>query len=57
MEMRQLKEKRLKPDTRKNFFTVKAWDSTTREIVRSPPLEVFNARLDKALSNLIGPQN
>jgi len=60
LEMRQLKEKRMKSDTRKNFFTtmtVKPWDRWPRETVHSPPSEVFKARLDKTLRNLTGLQN
>ncbi|KFV18736.1 hypothetical protein N340_02939, partial [Tauraco erythrolophus] len=41
---------------RKKFFTlrvVKHWNRLLREVVDVPSLEVFEARLDEALSNLI----
>jgi len=52
----KLKEGRLKLDIRKKLFTmrmVKLWHSLPREAVDAPSLEVFKARLDGALSNLI----
>jgi len=41
---------------RNKFFTVRVvrhWDSLPREAVDAPSLEVFKARLDGALSNLV----
>jgi len=52
----KLKEGRLRSDIRKKFFTmgvVKHWSRLPREAVAAPSLEVFKARLDGALSNLV----
>ncbi|KFW65554.1 hypothetical protein AS28_04714, partial [Pygoscelis adeliae] len=52
----KLKEGRFRLDTRKKFFTmrvVRHWHRLPREAVDAPSLEVFKARLDGALSNLI----
>ena len=52
----KLKEGRFRLDIRKKFFTirvVKHWNRLPREAVDAPSLEVFKARLDGALSNLI----
>ncbi|KFW00167.1 hypothetical protein N326_04095, partial [Eurypyga helias] len=52
----KLKEGRFRLDIRKKFFTervVKHWNRLPREAVDAPSLEVFKARLDEALSNLI----
>ncbi|KFV02201.1 hypothetical protein N340_13125, partial [Tauraco erythrolophus] len=52
----KLKEGRFKLDLRKKFFTmrvVKHWNRLLREAVAAPSLEMFKARLDKALSNLM----
>jgi len=52
----KLKEGRFRLDTRKEFFTmrvVKHWNRLPREFVGVPSLEVFKARLDGALSNLV----
>ena len=41
---------------RKKFFTmrvVRHWHRLPREVVDAPSLEVFKARLDGALSNLV----
>ena len=41
---------------RKKFFTVRVvrhWHRLPREVVDDPSLEVFKARLDGALSNLL----
>ena len=41
---------------RKKFFTIRVvrqWNRLSREDVAAPSLEVFKARLDGALSNLI----
>ncbi|KFV09576.1 hypothetical protein N339_09677, partial [Pterocles gutturalis] len=52
----KLKEGRFWLDMRKNFFTVRVvrhWHKLPREVVDAPSLEVFKARLDEALSNLV----
>ena len=52
----KLTEGRLRLDIRKKFFTmrvVRHWNRLTREVVDAPYLEVFKARLDGALSNLV----
>ncbi|KFR14128.1 hypothetical protein N306_02593, partial [Opisthocomus hoazin] len=52
----KLKEGRFRLDIRKKFFimrVVKHWNMLPREAVDAPSLEVFKARLDGALSNLI----
>ncbi|KFO56681.1 hypothetical protein N302_00773, partial [Corvus brachyrhynchos] len=52
----KLKKSRLRLDIRKKFFTVRVlrhWHRLPREAVDSPSLEVFKARLDGALSNLV----
>ncbi|KFR13896.1 hypothetical protein N306_02939, partial [Opisthocomus hoazin] len=52
----KLKEGRFRLDIRKKFFTirvVKHWNRLPREAVDAPSLEVFKARLDGALSNLV----
>ncbi|KFQ39819.1 hypothetical protein N332_06894, partial [Mesitornis unicolor] len=43
-------------DIRKKFFTVRVvrhWHRLPREAVDAPSLEVFKARLDRALGNLV----
>ncbi|KFR01579.1 hypothetical protein N306_12701, partial [Opisthocomus hoazin] len=52
----KLKESRFRLNIRKKFFTlrvVRHWNRLPREAVDSPSLEVFKARLDEALSNLV----
>ncbi|KFP51261.1 hypothetical protein N323_12638, partial [Cathartes aura] len=52
----KLKEGRFRLDGRKKFFTVRVvrhWNRLPREAVDAPSLEVFKARLDGALSNLV----
>jgi len=52
----KLKEGGFRLDIRKKFFTmrvVKHWHRLPREAVAAPSLEVFKARLDGALSNLV----
>ncbi|KGL94693.1 hypothetical protein N301_09172, partial [Charadrius vociferus] len=52
----KLKEGRFRLNIRKNFFTlrvVKHWNRLPREVVEAPSLEVFKARLDVALGNLV----
>jgi len=52
----KLKEGRFRLGIRKKFFTVRVvrhWNRLTREAVAAPSLEVFQARLDGALSNLV----
>ncbi|KGL89143.1 hypothetical protein N301_04852, partial [Charadrius vociferus] len=52
----KLEEGRFRLAIRKNFFTmrvVRHWNRLPREAVDAPSLEVFKARLDGALSNLV----
>ncbi|KFV05758.1 hypothetical protein N340_14183, partial [Tauraco erythrolophus] len=52
----KLKEGRFRLDIRKIFFTqrvVRQWNRLPREVVDAPSLEVFKARLDEALGNLV----
>jgi len=52
----KLKGGRFRLDIRKKFFTmrvVKHWNRLPREAVAAPSLEMFKARLDGALSNLV----
>jgi len=51
-----LKEGRFRLDIRGRFFTermVRCWNRLPREVVDAPSLEVFKARLDGALGNLV----
>ncbi|KFQ33553.1 hypothetical protein N332_14949, partial [Mesitornis unicolor] len=50
------KEGRLRLDIRKKFFTARVmrhWHRLPRGVVDAPSLEVFKARLDGALGNLV----
>ncbi|KFZ62453.1 hypothetical protein N321_05011, partial [Antrostomus carolinensis] len=52
----KLKEGRFRLGIRKKFFTVRVvrhWNRLPKEAVDAPSLEVFKARLDEALSNLV----
>ncbi|KFR09272.1 hypothetical protein Y956_11948, partial [Nipponia nippon] len=52
----KLKEGRFRIDIRKKFFTmrvVRHWNRLPREVVDASSLQVFKARLDGALSNLL----
>ncbi|KGL89866.1 hypothetical protein N301_12058, partial [Charadrius vociferus] len=52
----KLKEGRFSLDIRQEFFTVRVvrhWNRLPREAVDAPSLEVFKARRDGALSNLV----
>ncbi|KFR16075.1 hypothetical protein N306_13029, partial [Opisthocomus hoazin] len=52
----KLKEGGFILDIRKKFFTMRVmrhWNRLSREAVDAPSLEVFKARLDGALSNLV----
>jgi len=52
----KLKQGRFRLDIKKKFFTVrvvKHWNGLPREVVEAPSLELFQTRLDGALSNLI----
>ncbi|GAB0179360.1 hypothetical protein GRJ2_000401300 [Grus japonensis] len=52
----KLKEDRFRLDVRKKFFTVRMvrqWNRLPREAVDAPSLEVFKARLDGALGNVV----
>jgi len=51
-----MKEDRFRLGRRKKFFTmrvVRHWHRSPREVVDAPSLEMFKARLDGALSNLV----
>ncbi|KFQ38069.1 hypothetical protein N332_02806, partial [Mesitornis unicolor] len=52
----KLEEGRFRLDIRKKFFTVRVvrhWHRLPREVVDAPSLEVFKARLNRALGNLV----
>ena len=51
-----MREERCRLDVRGKFFTrrvVRCWNGLPREVVDAPSLEVFKARLDGALGNLV----
>ncbi|KFQ33552.1 hypothetical protein N332_14948, partial [Mesitornis unicolor] len=52
----KLEEGRFRLDIRRKFFTARAvrhWHRLPREAVDAPSLEVFKARLDRALSSVV----
>ncbi|KGL87216.1 hypothetical protein N301_00889, partial [Charadrius vociferus] len=52
----KVEEGRFRLNIRKKFFTlrvVRHWNRLPREVVEAPSLEVFKARLDVALGNLV----
>ncbi|KGL90514.1 hypothetical protein N301_07044, partial [Charadrius vociferus] len=52
----KLEEGRFTLSIRRKFFTlrvVRYWNRLPREVVDAPSLEVFKARLDVALGNLV----
>ncbi|GAB0205566.1 hypothetical protein GRJ2_003022200 [Grus japonensis] len=52
----KLKEGRFRVDNKKIYFTVRVvrhWHGLPREVVDAPSLELFKARLDEALGNVV----
>ncbi|KGL96497.1 hypothetical protein N301_11877, partial [Charadrius vociferus] len=52
----KLEEGRFRLNIRRKFYTLRVirhWNRLPREVVEAPSLEVFKARLDVALGNLV----
>jgi len=52
----KLKHGKFHLNMRKNFFPLRMtehWNRLPREVVESPPLEIFKTRLDKVLCSLL----
>jgi len=52
----KLKHRKFQLNMRKNFFPLRVmepWNRLPREVVDSPPLEIFKTRLDTVLCSLL----
>jgi len=52
----KLKQRKFHLKMRKNLFPLREtehWNRLPREVVESPPLEIFKTRLDKVLCSLL----